>query len=80
MSQKDKAIKMDNECYRKAVSRGQQTFTVVEQDVTSPLTILEWIRLQIDKQGNLAPADKLLDAFEDCLSMLYSNVPKKFAD
>ena len=80
MSQKEVAVKMDSQCYEKAKARGQQTFTVVEQDITSPLVILEWIRLQIDKQGGRAPEAKLRDAFEDCLAMLYSETPKKYAD
>ena len=77
---KEFAKRMENECHRKAVERGQQTFTVVEQDITAPLTILKWIELQIVMQGNKAPAGKLRDAFEDVLSMLYSDIEKKYAD
>lgn len=72
--------RVEHKCYEKAKAKGQLTFTVVEQDLTAPLTILEWIRLQIDKQGAGAPEHKLRDAFDDCLAMLYSTKTKKFAD
>lgn len=74
--QRETAIKMDSECYAKARERGQQTFTLVEQDVTAPKCILEWIRLNWDT----APISKLRDAFEDALCMKASTIEKKHAD
>ena len=64
-SQREKAIRMDAECYKKAVERGQQTFTLVVQDISAPTIICEWIKQNIDH----APAEKLLDALEDAIAM-----------
>lgn len=69
-------IRRDNDCHVKAVARGQMTFTVVEQDLTAPETILEWIKLN----WKTAPVAKLRDAFETALAMQYSDIPKKTAD
>jgi len=55
----------DCRCYEKAVARGDQTFTVVGQDITSPTVVCEWIKLNIET----APADKLRCALEDALTM-----------
>lgn len=74
--QKELAKKMDNQCYQKALARGEQTFTVVEHDPTAALTILEWIKLN----WKTAPVPKLRDAFEDALAMEHSEVPKRYAD
>lgn len=55
----------DKDCYEKAVERGQRTFTLVEQDRTSPRVICEWIKENIET----APADKLFKALEDAITM-----------
>lgn len=70
------AIKQDAECFRKASVKGLQTFTLIETDPTSPDTILFWIWLNL----RTAPVTKLRDAFEDAISMLESDTPKKNAD
>lgn len=74
--QRKRAMAMDNTCFEKAKARGQQTFTVVEQDQSAPFVILEWIRLNF----NTCPPDKLKDAFMDALAMRFSATPKKCAD
>jgi|HubBroStandDraft_4_1064222.scaffolds.fasta_scaffold1699149_1 hypothetical protein len=45
----------DYDCFAKAKSRGQFTFTVVAQDLTTPATICEWIKQNIET----APKEKL---------------------
>lgn len=74
--QRNKAIREDADCYQKARLRGEQTFTLVERDITSPRTIAFWIMENI----NDASPNKLRDALEDALAMRYSPIPKKFAD
>ena len=74
--QRELSQKMDDECHVKAKERGQQTFTLVEQDASAPKTILFWIILNWDT----CPIAKLRDAFEDALCMKASTVPKKHAD
>lgn len=66
----------DNDCYTKAVKRGQRTWTLIEQDVSAPRTILFWI------SENLltAPDAKLWDAFEDLMAFKNSAITKKQAD
>lgn len=58
MSQPD-----DNRCAANAAKRGQDTFTLVEQDVSSPRTICFWIMENIET----APDQKLKDALNDAL-------------
>lgn len=55
----------DKECYEKALLRGQRTFTLVGQDLSSPGVICEWIKVNIET----APADKLFDALQAALVM-----------
>ncbi len=55
----------DTKVYAKARNRGQETFTLVEQDRTSPRTILFWI----GENFETAPPEKLRDAFERALRM-----------
>ncbi len=55
----------DTKVYAKAKNRGQETFTLVEQDRTSPRTILFWI----GENFETAPPEKLRDAFERALRM-----------
>lgn len=64
----DRAIRArldDAECFEKAQARGQQTFTLVAQDFTSPFVIAEWIKLNI----MTAPHEKLVDALLDAIAM-----------
>jgi len=58
----------DLKCAEKARDRGQATFTLVEQDVTSPETICFWIMRNIET----APDDKLVDALQAALVMRQS--------
>lgn len=55
----------DMNCYEKAMSRGQKTFTLVEQDMSSPFVIIEWIKCNI----MTCPAQKLRDALESAIAM-----------
>lgn len=55
----------DSQCHAKAKSRGQKTFTLVEQDVTTVETVAFWIMRNI----HTAPEAKLRDALESCLAM-----------
>lgn len=55
----------DTVIHARAKHRGQQTFTLVEQDVTAVLCITEWIKLNI----HTAPPQKLRDALEKCIVM-----------
>ncbi len=55
----------DTKVYAKAKNRGQETFTLVAQDRTSPRTILFWI----GENFETAPPEKLRDAFERALRM-----------
>jgi len=48
----------------RAHSRGQRTFTLVEQDRTMPASICEWIKLNIET----APAAKLHDALDTAIA------------
>ena len=55
----------DTAIHAKAKRRGQETFTLVEQDITAVRTIAHWIELNIET----APEAKLRDALEKCLRM-----------
>lgn len=55
----------DTKCHAKAKTRGQRTFTLIEQDVTTVKTIAHWIYLNIET----APAPKLQEALDSCLKM-----------
>ena len=55
----------DTKVYAKAKNRGQETFTLVAQDRTSPRTILFWI----GENFETAPPEKLRDAYERALRM-----------
>lgn len=61
----------DSDCFREAQERGQVTFTLVAQDVTSPAVILKWI----EENLNTASDDKLREAFEKALLM--KNYPQR---
>jgi hypothetical protein len=76
LTNKDANRTRDYQCFEKARAKGEMTFTVVEHDLTSPLTILRWIELNFAT----CPREKLLDAFHDALNMRDSTIPKKAAD
>lgn len=65
----------DTNCHAKAKKRGQQTFTLVEQDASAVKTIAHWIYLNIET----CPSEKLRKALEDCIQMR-SFPGKKTAD
>lgn len=65
----------DDACHAKAKARGQRTFTLVEQDLSTVKTIAHWIYLNIET----APAEKLREALEDCITMRDFS-PRKEAD
>lgn len=65
----------DNECYSKAQSRGDATFTVVAQDITAPRVICEWIKENI----LTCPSTKLFDALQRAIDMR-DHKTKKWAD
>jgi hypothetical protein len=73
--QKAKAREMDDGCYQRAKARGEQTFTLVAQDRTSPVVICEWIKQNIET----CPAEKLVDALMDAIAMR-ENPNRKSAD
>jgi len=60
-----------DDCYITATARGQRTFTLVEQDLTTPAVICEWIKLNIET----APAEKLIDALAIAIKM--RNYPRR---
>ena len=65
----------DSQIFARAKTRGQRTFTLVEQDATAVECIAFWIMRNIET----APDDKLRDALERCLEMR-KFTPQKHAD
>lgn len=65
----------DNECFRKARERDDDTFTLVGQDRSSPRVVCEWIKENIET----APAHKLLEAL-DCAIAMRNAKNRKAAD
>lgn len=57
--------KNDADCYTKARAKGEHTFTLRAQDVSSPRVIAFWILENIET----APPDKLMDALMDAVEM-----------
>lgn len=55
----------DNEYFRKAKERGDVTFTLVGQDLSSPVVICEWIKQNI----LTCPMDKLYEALDRAIEM-----------
>jgi hypothetical protein len=55
----------DTQVHARAKQRGQRTFTIVEQDITAPATICEWITRNIETASDA----KLRDALESALEM-----------
>jgi hypothetical protein len=60
----------DTAIHARAKQRGQETFTLVEQDITAVKTIAHWIYENIEQ----ASEAKLREALEKCLRM------RKFPD
>lgn len=73
---KQKHRQRDFKCHEKALQAGELTFTLREQDMTSPFIILEWIKLNF----KTCPNEKLIEAFENALAMKDSKIQKKAAD
>lgn len=55
----------DVDCFHRAQSRGQATFTVVAQDRSAPRVILEWMKENIET----CPAAKLYEALSRAIEM-----------
>lgn len=55
----------DADCFHRAQSRGQSTFTVVAQDRSSPRVILEWMKENIET----CPPAKLYEALSRAIEM-----------
>ena len=68
-----KSCGMDEKCFSKAKARGEQTFTLVAQDITSPETVCFWIMRNIET----APEDKLRHALDDALRMRAAKFRKR---
>lgn len=65
----------DAECFQRAKSRGQSTFTLVAQDASSPRIICEWIKENIET----CPSGKLFEALSRAIEMR-NNPFRKSAD
>lgn len=55
----------DQRCFAKAQQRGDETFTLVGQDKSSPRTIIFWIMENIET----CPGPKLREALNDAIRM-----------
>jgi hypothetical protein len=55
----------DKTCFEKAQHRGDQTFTLVGRDISSPRVICEWIKENIAT----CPEDKLHEALNRAIAM-----------
>jgi hypothetical protein len=55
----------DEDCYGRALRRQQSTFALVEQDVSAPQVIVEWIKLNI----MTCPPPKLYEALACAIQM-----------
>lgn len=64
------------DCLVKAQSRGQLTFTLVEQDYSSPSVICEWIKINIET----CPREKLFEALDKAIRIRDTKVPRKDPD
>lgn len=64
-TQKEIGIQQDTGCFKRAVERGDQTFTLVGRDRTSPSVICEWIKQNIETCSE----EKLIDALKDAIAM-----------
>lgn len=70
----DRYSESEKECFVKAIDRGQHTFTLVGQDLSSPEVVCEWIKQNI----KTAPVGKLKDALE--IAMIMRSEGLKYAD
>ena len=73
LSENDK----DTQCHAKAKERGQRTFTLVEQDMSSVAVIAEWVKQNI---LNGSPAAKIHQAVDDAIAFRDSKITKKIPD
>lgn len=73
---REEQTRRDDQCRAVAESRGQMRFTLIEQDISTPIVIAEWIKQNI----MTCTPSKLHDALETALAMRDSSVPKKAAD
>lgn len=64
------------DCLAKAKERGQLTFTLVEQDYSSPAIICEWIKANIET----CPKEKLFEALDKAIRMRDTKVKRKDPD
>lgn len=65
----------EEHCLEKARQRGDEIFSLVGQDITSPAVLCEWIKLNIET----APPAKLRNALERALVMR-KTIHRKHAD
>lgn len=72
LSEKDR----DTQCHARAKARNERTFTLVEQDITTPEVICDWVTRNI----RTAPLSKLQEALESAHAIAHSEVIKKYAD
>jgi phosphatidylethanolamine-binding protein (PEBP) family uncharacterized protein len=63
----DRPGEPDSAVYERAKERGQETFTLVAQDLSAPATIIHWIEINIGNE--VTPDEKLREAFERALKM-----------
>lgn len=56
---------LDTQCHARAKLRGQETFTLVEQDLSAPTVLIEWIKQNIEHPETSDA--KLRQAFEAAL-------------
>lgn len=68
--------KQEENCLKKAQERGDVCFTLVEQDLSSPVVICEWIKQNIET----APIEKLQTALNRAFYMAHSDKARKHAD
>ena len=56
--------KKDDPCLKKAFDT-ERLFVLMTRDITAPLTVLEWIKMNIELQ----PEEKLREAFDCAMQM-----------
>lgn len=69
-------VDREPDCLAKAKERGQLTFTLVEQDYSSPSIICEWIKANIET----CPKEKLFEALDKAIRMRDTKVKRKDPD
>ena len=71
-----KVDESEKDCLKKAEQRGDLCFTLVEQDLSAPAVICEWIKQNIET----APYEKLSHALYKAFNMTHSTRKRKHAD